>query len=101
MERFVLLLIVATAFCFSNIARAQGLHVDGFVTVNVSGNYMYGAMNNRYSTNPTAYDTYIYASGVANSSVSFFGQDGSGNFFSCYVPTTSSLYSSAVEIRNN
>ena len=99
MERFILLLIVATAFCFSSLARAQGRHVDGYV--NINGNYMYGTMNNRYNTTPTTYDTYIYASGVANSTVSFFGQDGDGDFFSCFVPTTSALYASAVDIARN
>jgi len=79
----------------SGVANA-GLATTGYVYVEPT--YMRGTMNNRYNGIP---NTYIGGYGYANSSVSFYGRDADNDFFSCYVPTTSALYSQAFDIKNN
>jgi hypothetical protein len=99
MKKILLALLTVASIGMSGLAYAQGMHVTG--TVTTTDTSCSGAMNNRYNTAVTTSSTYIYANGFANSSVSFTCHDGDGNTFSCYVPTTSALYSAAVDIKNN
>lgn len=99
MRKVVFMLCGLIALGFSALASAQGYYSSGNVTID--GNMMYGSMNNRYSTIPTTYDTYIFAYSYANGSITFGGKDGDGDGFSCYVPTTSALYAHALEVKNN
>lgn len=99
MKKVVYALFALISLGLSGMVSAQGLHYTGNVTVN--GTVMYGSMSNLYNTAATTYTTFIYANGYANSSISFGGRDGEGDSFSCYVPTTSALYSQAVDVRNN
>lgn len=99
MKKVMLALFALVSLGFSGLVSAQGMHVTGSVSVSTTS--CSGAMNNRYNTSATTYDTYIYANGYANSSVSFTCRDGAGTTFSCYVPTTSALYSASVDIKNN
>lgn len=80
---------------------AQGDYVPGYVYVDPNAAYMYGTFNNRFSTVPTAANTYIGAGGYAGGLLYFYGQDASGRYFYCYVPTTSPIYQAAVEIKNS
>ncbi|AJQ96981.1 hypothetical protein [Gynuella sunshinyii] len=91
-----------TAFSLSliaGLASASGYHVTGYV--NASSTSLYGSMNNRYNTSASTTTTYIGAYGSAGSTVTFFGRDGDGDTFSCYVTTSSTLYDAAIDIKNN
>lgn len=95
--------ILSTMFLLSAFATqsafAQGLHATGSVYATTT--YISGAMNNRWNTTATTATTYIYANGFANGTISFAGRGADGTTFSCYVPTTSALYSAARDIKNN
>lgn len=99
MKKVLLALLTLASFGVSGMVNAQGMHMAG--TVGVTDTFCGGAMNNRYNTAVTPYDTYIYANGYANSTVSFACRNGNGSNFSCYVPTTSAIYSAAVDIKNS
>lgn len=79
-------------------AFAQGYHVAG--NVYVSDTSLSGAMSVRYNTTVSG-SPYLYANGYANSAVSFYGKDSDGETFVCSVPTTSSFYQEAVDIKNS
>lgn len=95
MRKILLALCGLAAFGMSGMATA-GLHSNGFVSI--TSTTMLGTMNNRYNTSTTSY---MGGYGYVNSSVTFYGRDDASVFFSCYVPTTSALYSQAVEAKNN
>ncbi len=69
--------------------------------VDVGTNYMRGTMSIRYNATPTAFTEFVSAYGYVNSVVHFYGRDGAGDTFSCYVPTTSALYAQAMDVKNN
>ncbi len=99
MKRLSFLLFAMFVLCLPGFANATGEHVEGYV--NVYTNFMYGTMNNRYSTIPTGHSTLISASGTAAGTVNFYGRDGDGDTFSCFVPVGNALHMSAVAIMNN
>lgn len=87
-----------------NAVFAQGYHVTGnvYVTNSTTGtSYVSGAFSNRWNTTASTTTTYIYANGYGNSSVTFYGRDGDGETFSCYVAPASALYAAAVDIKNS
>lgn len=90
-----LILLAALGLGVPAVAGA-GYYAPGFV-VTGSG-YMYGSYNVRFNTASPAY-AYIGAYSTANSTVGFYAYDGT-TYFSCYVPTTSTLYSAATAIKN-
>lgn len=79
------------------LASAAGYYVPGYVYA--GSNYMYGTYNVRYNA-AAAGTPYIAAYNTANSTVGFYGYDSSGNYFSCFVPTTSAMFNAATEIKN-
>ncbi len=81
-------------------ARAQGDYVPGYVVIATDSSYIFGTFNSRFNNTPTAHTTYIGAGGYANGLLYFYGQDASGQSFYCYVPTSSSIYRAAVDIKN-
>ncbi|MHB8453301.1 MAG: hypothetical protein ACYDDO_01130 [Acidiferrobacterales bacterium] len=96
------LLALALAFtALPSQVSAQGDHVPGYVYVGADSTYMYGTFNNRFNATPTAANTYIGAGGYANGLLYFYGQDASGRYFYCYIPTTSSIYQASVAIKNS
>lgn len=82
------------------LALAQGDYVPGYVQIAGDSSYMFGTFNNRYNKTPSAHTTYIGSGGYANGLLYFYGQDGEGRAFYCYIPTSSSLYKAAVDIKN-
>ncbi len=95
MKKIILALSGIVAILFTS--QAYAYDSPGFVLV--ADNYMVGTMHVRYNTSyPNAY---IYGSGAVGDTVTFSGTDGSGNYFSCYVPTSSALYAGAVNVKNN
>jgi len=83
-------------------ATAAGLSYDGNVYVYVSGTrqYMQANMSVRHNTAASG-SPYVLANGYAGGSITFAGRDSEGDYFSCYVPTSSSLYADAVDAKNN
>jgi hypothetical protein len=86
----------------TGMASAAGLSYSGNVQVFESGTrqYMQANMSVRHNTT-AAGSPYVLINGYANSSVTFAGRDGNNTYFSCYVPTTSPLYTAAVDAKNN
>jgi len=93
-------LITACALLAPALAAAHGDYVVGYVNVTPNGDGLYGTFNVRFNTNPTSYPAYIGAGGYANGLLYFYGQDGNGRQFYCYVPPASAIYSAAVDIKN-
>ena len=92
MKKTMLTTIATLAICSSSTVFAAGLSYSGQVDVFTSGTrqYMQANMSVRHNTS------------VAGSPyVSFAGRDSAGEYFSCYVLTTSPLYDAAVAIKNN
>lgn len=83
-------------------ASAAGLSYDGIVQVYESGTrqYMQANMNVRHNTS-IAGSPYVLINGYAGSSVTFAGRDSENEYFSCYVSTSSPLYTEAVDAKNN
>lgn len=98
MMRRLLCLLPLLMLC--NAAHAQGDYVPGYVRVAADGSYMYGTFNNRFVTTQSAYNTYIGAGGYANGLLYFYAQDPDGRYFYCYIPSSSSIYQAAVDIKN-
>lgn len=94
------LLLAWVALTLPLVAFAQGDYVAGYVIIAPDSNYMFGTFNSRYDTAPTLYTMYIGAGGYANGLLYFYGQDAVGHSFYCYVPTSSSIYQAAVDIKN-
>jgi hypothetical protein len=94
------LLLALAALALPSALWAQGDHVEGYVVIATDSSYMFGTFNSRFNNAPTAYNTYIGAGGYANGLLYFYGQDGDGRSFYCYIPTTSSIYKAAVDIKN-
>ncbi len=95
-----LLALALVCGVFSGQVWAQGDYVPGYVYVDPNATYMYGTFNNRFNNAPTTVSTYIGAGGYAGGLLYFYGQDASGRYFYCYIPTTSPIYQSAVQIKN-
>ncbi len=96
-----LLALVLVFVALPSQVSAQGDYVPGYVYVGPDSTYMYGTFNNRFNSTPTAATTYIGAGGYANGLLYFYGQDASGRYFYCYIPTTSSIYQASVAIKNS
>lgn len=79
------------------LASAAGYYAPGYVYA--GSNYMYGSYNVRYNAT-VAGTPYIGAYNSVNSTVGFYAYDSSGNYFSCYVPTSSAMHYAATEIKN-
>ena len=84
----------------SPAAWAQGDYVPGYVVIATDSSYIFGTFNSRFNNTPTAHTIYIGAGGYANGLLYFYGQDANGQSFYCYVPTSSSIYRAAVDIKN-
>ena len=94
---------ILKGLCFlfiSGIAIADGDHVPGYVAIGPENSYMMGTFSARFDTTPTVYPTYIGAGGYAGGVLYFYGQDADGRQFYCYIPTSSSIYSASVDIKN-
>ncbi len=98
--KIAMLALVLACAALPILAAAQGDYVPGYVYVGPNSEYMYGTFNNRFNTTPSATKTYIGAGGYANGLLYFYGEDADGRYFYCYIPTTSSIYQAAVEIKN-
>ena len=94
------ILLALAVFTTPLVTHAQGDYVPGYVSVAADGSYIQGTFNTRFSAAPTLYPTYIGAGGYANGMLYFYGQDADGRSFNCYVPTSSSIYKAAVDIKN-
>jgi len=98
MKRF---LSALAALALPMASFAQGDYVPGYVTIAADSSYMFGTFNSRFDATSTAFTTYIGAGGYANGLLYFYGQDATGRSFYCYVPTSSSIYKAAVDIKNS
>ena len=98
MKKFLLAL---AAWALPSLAFAQGDYVPGYVLIASDSSYMFGTFNSRYNQTPTNYTTYIGSGGYANGLLYFYGQDAEGRSFYCYIPTSSSIYKAAVDIKNS
>ncbi len=94
MKRIIFALLVS--FSLPGLANAS-TYCSGFVSVTATN--MQGTMNIRYDG--VVDSAYIAARGSAGGSVFFYGRDSAGTAFSCYVPTSSALYSAAVDIKDS
>ncbi len=94
-------LLALAALALSSLAFAQGDHVPGYVLIASDSSYMFGTFNSRFNQTPTNYTTYIGSGGYANGLLYFYGQDAEGRSFYCYIPTSSSIYKAAVDIKNS
>jgi hypothetical protein len=100
MKKIALALAATAGIGMSGMANAvTPHHVQGYVYL--SDTFISATSNVRYSTQDTTYAPYVSVYGYANSNVYIYGRSGDGATFSCYVPTTSALYQTAVDIRNN
>mgnify|MGYP003429068065 CR=1 FL=1 len=98
MKKFLLAL---AALALPSLATGQGDYVPGYVLIANDSSYMFGTFNSRYNQTPTTFTTYIGSGGYANGLLYFYGQDAEGRSFYCYIPTYSSIYKAAVEIKNS
>lgn len=75
---------------------------NGWVMVLSGGNALSGHMKVRFTPSPGHEQSYIHCGHTANSSVACSAYDAaSTTSFSCSIPTTSGIYSQAVDIVNN
>jgi hypothetical protein len=99
MKKYLLALLAALAL--PSLASGQGDYVPGYVLIAGDSSYMFGTFNSRYNQTPTTFTTYIGSGGYANGLLYFYGQDAEGRSFYCYIPTSSSIYKAAVDIKNS
>ena len=97
-----LLILLNVLIITPGLAFAAGFSLDGRVEVFESGTrqYMQANMSVRHNTTIGG-SPYVLANGYANSSVTFAGRDADNEYFSCYVPVSSTLHTAAVEVKNN
>lgn len=93
-------LISMLGVLFAATAWAVGDRVPGYVHIAADNAYMIGTFSSRFDASATAHPVYIGAGGYAGGLLYFYGQDGDGRQFYCYVPTASSIYDAAVDIKN-
>lgn len=98
------------AFCSSIVLLLPGLasaltyasHQDGYVKVYDNGKSLSGSMNVGLNKSTFNYAPAIYAYANFNTSVTIHGRDQyTGEYFSCYIPTTSQLYAFAKDVISN
>lgn len=88
MKKFIFSTVVSCALLVPVIANAN--------SVFVTATYVRGTMESGGT-----HTHFIRAYGSTNSTVYFDGRDPAGNYFSCFVPVSSSIYQAASDIRNN
>ena len=106
--KHIMYLTLTASLLFSELALAAGppsfagYEVPGYVTIGTNRDYMRGSYNVRMNPKPGHEPSYINVYHYANQSVYFSGYDAVANrYFSCYVPTSSAIYSQAVDMANN
>ena len=101
MKRSVFLALTALLWCsLCSGAFAAGDYVPGYVRIGPDNRYLHGTFNVRFNAAPSTAQAYLGAGGYANGIIYFYGQDGDGRSFYCYVPTSSAIYTAAVQIKN-